>query len=204
MTIINLKKKYIFLANPKTGSTSVHTLLNDKESIIRCTSKKEKPFGKHDTYLQVKNYLSSINLNINDFFIFGFIREPIDRMKSVINHLLMSKNKKTAKTLMKNDWKQFMTYAEEKLFYSVEKMFFDENNQLPHNVHILKMENMEQELQKIFKVIKNSRKRQRMIKKERRTCHKNKGQYIFKKQLSDEVINLIKDRFPRDWIYYYS
>jgi len=194
MTIINLKKKYIFLANPKTGSTSVHTLLNDEESIIRRNSKKEKPFGKHDTYLQVKNYLSSINLNINDFFIFGFIREPIGRMKSVINHLLNSKRKEEAKTLMKNDWKQFMTYVEEHLFYSVEKMFFDENNQLPHNVHILKMENMEQELQKIFKVIK----------KKRKTCHKNKGQYIFKEQLSDEVINLIKDRFLRDWIYYYS
>ena len=61
MTIIDLKAKYIFIANPKTGSTSVHRFLANKyhknnelhnnanSTLIAMKTIYSKPIGKHDT-----------------------------------------------------------------------------------------------------------------------------------------------------------
>ena len=85
MTIIDFNKKFIFIANKKTGSTSLHSYFKKHLSnnfIYSIESINDNPLGKHDSYLDIKNFLSDININIDTFYIFGFVRDPIDRIKS--------------------------------------------------------------------------------------------------------------------------
>lgn len=77
--IISLSKKFIFIHNPKTAGSSVQKALqfwDDGKHLKRKT--------KHETFLQLKE---RDVLDLSNFFIFGFVRNPWDRFSSFFHFL---------------------------------------------------------------------------------------------------------------------
>lgn len=170
MTIIDFKNKFIFIANKKTGSTTIHNYLKRFSSNHSIYSKKsifDKPIGKHDSYLKIKSYLESINVNIDKYYIFGFIRNPCDRIKSCYKYEKY-KNFEHLKdyNLNSDDFNKYIKLNLVKHFDPVDKMFFNENNEIPINITIFKLENLNDSIDIIFENInfKKYRRRRKIIK----------------------------------------
>jgi hypothetical protein len=70
MCVIDSNKKIIFIAIPKTGTTSIEYYLR---SFLKDHSKK-LGFNKHDTALTIKNKIA----DFNDYKVFTIIRNPYD------------------------------------------------------------------------------------------------------------------------------
>jgi len=154
MTIIDFKKKFIFIANEKTGSTSFHNyyknfLSNDK--IYSARSKNTRPIGKHFNYQNIKNYLDKRKINIDDFYIFGFIRNPVERIKSCFCYEKMRKRHKYY--INNQNYNKYIKNNDEKHFSPINEVFYNENNKLPNNVHIFKIENINESIKIINKTI---------------------------------------------------
>lgn len=84
MTIISHKHKFIFLRNPKAGSTSVADVLS-KYNEYRTTSIKSLPFGKHDSLATITNRMEKQrpDVKLSDYFIFTTISNPWKRVVSL-------------------------------------------------------------------------------------------------------------------------
>lgn len=144
MTIINLSQKYIFIENHQTGSEIIRQYLNKYDS--------EKPiqnyiylntFGLGHNYISVKKYLDSRQIDINDFYIFGFIQHPITRINSCYQYE-HDQGFSNVSQLCQNS-RDFNFYIQQDLnlsFFSIESVFFNQQNQLSKNVHIFKIEDL--------------------------------------------------------------
>ena len=79
--LIGLKYKFIFVANSKTASTSIESVLEKYADI----SEKIDPKKKHQTCTQIlTNYKTELDAvgGADSFFKFGVMREPIDWLYS--------------------------------------------------------------------------------------------------------------------------
>lgn len=82
MTLISYRYKFIFLANMKCGSSTVHMYFKDYADEIYISSVSEKPLGRHDNAVKVKRYIEKKGYNWNEFYVFTTIRNPLTRIKS--------------------------------------------------------------------------------------------------------------------------
>jgi hypothetical protein len=155
MTIIDYSKKYIFISNMKTASTYINNIFAEfKPDILLDTCVNEyKSIGKHSSYLKLKQFLKEINYDINDFYIFFFIREPVSRLISCFNYETLNRRKEILKWYKypwKNNQSDFEKYIHIKShhFRTVNQMLFDENGKIPNNVDIYKYENLHNSIKK--------------------------------------------------------
>jgi hypothetical protein len=100
----------IFIHIPKTGGTSIGNILHPDIKIINSNhsykdyteSNGVQHHAEHLTYMDYKNILANKNLNISDYFIFSFVRNPYSRIVSLWKY--WSKRKSNAiKLLPKNN-----------------------------------------------------------------------------------------------------
>lgn len=81
--IISYENRYIFIAVPKTGTTSIQKLLLESDPTARNygieINGRHYSFGEHDTALQIKSELGDL---YSEFRTFGFIRHPYSRIVS--------------------------------------------------------------------------------------------------------------------------
>jgi hypothetical protein len=81
--LLSLNKKFLFIANLKTASTSIERVLAS-HCELRLT---QANFGKHQTFVEIAErfrWLLSVT-NVEDIFVFGVIREPVDFVLSLYN-----------------------------------------------------------------------------------------------------------------------
>jgi hypothetical protein len=81
--LLSLSKKFLFIANLKTASTSIERVLAP-HCELRLT---QANFGKHQSFVEVAErfrWLLSVT-NVEDLFIFGVIRDPVDFVLSLYN-----------------------------------------------------------------------------------------------------------------------
>jgi hypothetical protein len=201
MTVINIKKKYIFIANMKTASTLIHKLLKqDKPDLISMRTIYETPIGKHDNYMRIKKYLKTINYEIDDFYIFGFVREPCDRLISCFKHDLNGKYLPYKfQQIYKYDLRSFVSYIiynQEKHFRSFKYMFCNEQGRLPDNLHIFKYEDLIKIIPSIFSKFNIYYPNNLPV------INPAKNNITF--DLPKNIKDLIKKRYRDDWKYYNS
>jgi hypothetical protein len=81
--LLSLTKKFLFIANLKTASTSIERVLNG-HCELRLT---HSPFGKHQTFAEfAERFRWMMQLtNVEDLFVFGVIRDPVDFVLSLYN-----------------------------------------------------------------------------------------------------------------------
>lgn len=80
---ISTDHKFIFFANPKTGSESVRKMLDPYSDIKDKRSDESSEFTSHMSPKRVKALFEKKGWNYNDFFKFVFIRNPWDKMVSL-------------------------------------------------------------------------------------------------------------------------
>jgi hypothetical protein len=81
--LLSLTKKFLFVANLKTASTSIERVLSPHCELRLNQSR----FGKHQSFSEFAErfkWLLSCT-NINDIFIFGVMRDPVDYVVSIYN-----------------------------------------------------------------------------------------------------------------------
>jgi len=86
--LISFEKKFIFIANTKTASNSIEKILQPYSQIIISSP----PLGKHDTLKLVLQKYSFLFYDkwstekLDDYLIFGVMREPISWLISWFNY----------------------------------------------------------------------------------------------------------------------
>lgn len=77
---ISHRNKFIFLSNPRCGSTSIRQLL-DPYSCIK--SGKEFPYNNHTNARRLKAHFQTMGWNWEDYTVITTIRNPFDRVASM-------------------------------------------------------------------------------------------------------------------------
>jgi len=81
--LLSLNKKFLFIANLKTASTSIERVLSG-HCELRLT---QSNHAKHQTFIEfAERFKWMLTLtNIEDLFVFGVIRDPVDFVLSLYN-----------------------------------------------------------------------------------------------------------------------
>jgi hypothetical protein len=83
--------KFIFLANPRTGSTTVRNLLDnysDIKSVPISQTSESFPFYHHISAAELKSVFVSRGWDWDRYWKFCFVRNPYDRVVSLYHHKL--------------------------------------------------------------------------------------------------------------------
>ena len=86
MTMISHKYKFVFLANQKCASTTLHELLRPYSDKCFTIWIYQKPLGTHSDAKTVKKYLEKRGCKWEDYFVFTTIREPMSRIRSCFRY----------------------------------------------------------------------------------------------------------------------
>ena len=198
---ISFKYKFIFISNPKTGSESMREMLNPFTDIYSNTT----DYYHHTNCIKLKYILEKKKYIYEDFFIFGFIRNPWDR--AVSYYLYCKPDDKCNAFWIENynENKKFIYNFNEWIRYHIEKkkkiygliniydFFGDENGKLITN-KIYKMEEMDKAIKDINKKcninIKNMiHINKSSINKKHYSFYYNKESYLFIKELMKKDID---------------
>ena len=219
MSEISHSKKFVFIANPKTASTSVAAVLRQAFPGELVKDPPVGAMGLHSNYLGLRTYLQREGYNIDEYFVFGFLRHPLTRISSAHFH---QKNADTyphtgyinpikdkdiefyIKWLgaQKNPSSKRLAIGDESnvlLFRKLNYMFYDESGKLPSNVFIYKTEEIEARIPEILKTIDPihspfyNKKIPVKNRKHRGRAHTS---------LSPESLALLKNYAPLDFEYY--
>lgn len=81
--LLSLTKKFLFLANLKTASTSIERVLGPHCELRLNQSR----FGKHQSFSEFAERFKWLLacVNVNDLFIFGVMRDPVEYVLSIYN-----------------------------------------------------------------------------------------------------------------------
>ena len=147
MTIISFHYKYIFIANPKTGSTSIHDVLSSKFTkpgdIVAKKSVHEKPIGKHDSVQKVHDFLKARGIRMEDFFVFSFRREPCARMVSCYNYEFHNKWYRPILNPLLVDFKDhYLMYPSKIMHMASYQNLFTIQGEQPSFLHLFKIEEL--------------------------------------------------------------
>tara|TARA_B100000902_G_C27313483_1_gene919831 strand:- start:753 stop:1394 length:642 start_codon:yes stop_codon:yes gene_type:complete len=160
--IISHKYKFVFLHIPKTGGSSIaHEMMKmcgyvpninhipaEEFTLFKDLAKwgNSTDMPQHSNYGDLKRYLEDLNIDVNDYFVFTFVRNPWDWYVSSYEFgKLRYKQDKLdwAKPCADNDFETWIKTA----FHKQQDYLYDQIN------YIGKMENMEFHLEKIRQIL---------------------------------------------------
>lgn len=81
--IISHKHKFIFIAVPKTGTTSIEAKLNPFNEVLELSSKAMDRGSLNIKHITLENLKAHTNKNLDSYFSFSFCRNPWDRHLSI-------------------------------------------------------------------------------------------------------------------------
>jgi hypothetical protein len=106
--LLSLTRKFLFIANLKTASTSIERVLGPHSEVRLSQSR----FGKHMSFSEFAERFKWIlnTVNINELFIFGVMRDPSDYVISLYNSHRIEQFRNSPKLYTGNmDFAQFIT-----------------------------------------------------------------------------------------------
>ena len=84
--IISHKYKFIFIATPKTGTTSIESALNKFEEDVALTKGADDRGNPSLKHITLENLKLNCCKNIDDYFSFSFCRNPWERHLSIFKY----------------------------------------------------------------------------------------------------------------------
>lgn len=92
---ISEEKKYLFVAVPKTGTTTIHTYLknydnNSRKNFVMLGGRME-PVDNHARFSDLEEIMGN---RIHEFTSFAFLREPYDRLFSYYRYIIRPKEQR--------------------------------------------------------------------------------------------------------------
>ena len=193
---IDTINKIIYIANPKTGSTSLRKMMdkyNDNKLFNKLNNNND--FNHHYNFQQWKKILLKYEINIEDYFVFTTIRNPFKRIISYYNYSKFDKNgcpfwHDNYIEYDKNySWETFIEIAKDSLWYFLK--FINYNND-KYNL-IIKIEDFD--INDINnKIYKHCGKSNYFDKKLKLNVTKKLNSLYYQKQSHiDKVANIFKD-----------
>lgn len=138
MRISHNKNKFIFLANPKTASSSIRNILTPLSDVI---SKDYFPYYHHTSAFELREHFKTIGLDWESYFSFNFVRNPWDRAISNYFYAKPDKdfypwyhkkyNNKTAFYFNFEDWLEFVLINSPYDYSNYNVKSNNENTQIP-------------------------------------------------------------------------
>lgn len=156
--IISHSKKFICLNPPKTGSglrEAMFQTYSDFDIIKARTAGLRPPRGqgtyRHFNYCLAKEFLEKSNLNIADYFVFTFVRNPWERAVSWANMSCQKENLKIDKQLLITAVRLTIhPNSKQSAYYNV----LTEENQPPKKIdYIGSLETHESDIKNIGKIL---------------------------------------------------
>jgi len=86
---ISHSNKFVFLATPRTASTSVRDALDDYsdvKSVFKAQATREFPFYHHISSKELREYFANYGWDWDDYSKVCFVRNPFDRVVSLFHH----------------------------------------------------------------------------------------------------------------------
>lgn len=198
MTLISHKHKFVFLANPKCASTSIHEFLRPFSDKAFTISVYQKPLGTHAYAKEVKRYLEKRNYKWEDYFVFTTIRNPLNRIKSCYYYERDFWQNKDPIDLFIRTPKDFKKYVlgnwYNRRFIDINR-FTSDNNGINIVNKIIKVEDIDVEMPIILKQIGIPVNWKDLEKK-------NISKKTNKVAFDDEMIEHVKKTKPNDCSYY--
>ena len=198
MTFINFKKKYIYISNIKEISYLINNLFISLSSNHRFIN--IYTFKEIDEYLHTLNF----NLNINDFYIFTFIQDPI---KFIYNNFIEDINNdyylnKEGIIYGKNiqSFYSYIKYNHCRNIFNIKDYYYNKDGYLNKNVNIFKIENIGNIINKLSIVFNIDL--ENIINDININQINNKYNINF--DLNIQIKDLVKSRYPIFWSYYYK
>lgn len=202
MTLVSHRHKFIFLANPKCASTSVHEFLRPFSDKAFTMSVYQRPLGTHANARKVKSYIEKRGYHWEDYFVFTTIRHPLRRIRSCYYYEIDFFQNRDPIDLFIPTPKDFKRYVMEdwffRRFYDLHEFVSDDKGESLVS-RIIKVEEIDRELPPIL---------ERVGIPERWEDFKKKNVSKKKRQLEydSEMIEHIKAirphdaaRYPDDW-----
>lgn len=143
---ISTKKKFIFLARPRTGSTTCRNVVQPHADIIGVHISKitdDFPFYNHIPARELKQLFEDRNMEWDAYKKFCFARNPYDRIVSLYHHNIWM----TGKEKSFEDYVNKIVDPKRILTVSLENFIGDEN-QKNLDVDVLQFENIYEDLTK--------------------------------------------------------
>ena len=199
--IINSDKKYVFVCVPKTATTSLHKFLVTADNMS--VKKVKKEWGGDKWHWSMSSIINEYTkLNFNEYYKFAFHRNPWDRLVSSLIEFTSEKG-------------HIATWSKELCNYkSFEEFILDlPNSQWKDEIHfqpttyythsngkkivdfIGRYENLQTDLQKVFKKINHNIDNFNTGQKHRRTTRDKDYKKYY---ISDKMINIVGDLFHKD------
>lgn len=184
MCVIDHEKKIIFIAVPKTGSTSIQNFLKKNlPNGISIDKNIPNDIGleKHSSALEIKNVIK----NYKDYYCFAVIRNPFDWYASWYTYA------KDPKPVVDSQGKSLKEFINSYNYLNKELLsyFTDENGEIIVDTIIKYENNLEKELYKIMDKLS--------IKVEHPLLKLNVSKYRkeknYKKYFNEETINIVKN-----------
>jgi hypothetical protein len=93
--LLSLTRKFLFIANLKTASSSIEKVLSPYADLRLLQSQ----YGKHLSYMDFAEHFKWLlnRTDINELFVFGVIRDPVDYAVSIFNSHHSEHFRKSAK-----------------------------------------------------------------------------------------------------------
>lgn len=120
---ISHKYKFVFIAVPRTGSTSVRNALNavsDVESVLKYQITENNPFYHHISASEIREIFKQRDWKWEEYHKFCVVRNPYDRAVSLYHHRIDTKDREAPK---KSGVYNFVRNLKYKYFYN--KTFSD-------------------------------------------------------------------------------
>lgn len=203
--IISHKYRFIYIRNPKTGSTSIENYLKRIDPDCIYSDETTIPYG-HQTYEQIKNILS--DKIFNNYYKFGFMRNPKDWFVSqYVNNMVLDYSHERFEqiSLLLNDGKlnvpdnNLIEPNDFIIFYIMLDKWFNTTSQLlwinEHLDFIGKFENLIEDFEKIKKFLNINNDEQ---------LPKLNNNNSYNYQLSEETEKIFNILYKKDIDFYNS
>jgi hypothetical protein len=192
MTFINLKYKYIFISNLEEISNIIYEyFLSISEDNIYLNLK---------TFKEINLLLNYNKLDINNFYVFTFIKNPIQIIyNNFLNDIKNNYHLKKNGIIYGNNIQSlysYINYDHCRNIFNIKDYYYN-NDSLPNNMNIFKIENIKETLTKLtnkFNINSNS------INNKLDTNIIKLSKINF--EINSNLENLIKSKYPIFWSYY--
>lgn len=102
---ISHKYKFVFLATPRTGSTTVRKVLDEYSDIlsVRISQRtRQFPYYDHISAAELKRIFEGKGWKWEDYHTFCVVRNPFDRVVSLYHHHLKMRDRRDNKSFLTN------------------------------------------------------------------------------------------------------